>query len=81
MIQISEWYNIPTPIKVTCEGIIAFQNVLVHSILFNAETAHKKVVQVQDRLKKLEHRVTIGLDDVNSKLDKHVKNINEKARN
>ena len=37
-----DWYNIPAPIRVTCEGIISFQERMTNAVLYNSELAQKK---------------------------------------
>lgn len=42
LIKDDEWFNIPMPVRSTCEGIIKFNERLASKILFNAETGQKK---------------------------------------
>ena len=49
LIKDGDWHNIPAPIRHTCEGIINFQSQMTSSIVFNAENAHKKVINVLDK--------------------------------
>lgn len=49
LIKEDEWFNIPAPIRRTCEGIIDFQDKMTHSIVWNAEMAHKKVINLLDK--------------------------------
>ena len=44
LIKDDEWYNIPAPIRTTCEGIISFQKRVTETIVFNAESSHRKVM-------------------------------------
>ena len=46
LIKDEQWHNIPIPVRVTCEGIMAFQEKMTESILFNAQQAHKKVMRL-----------------------------------
>ena len=39
-----EWHNIPAPVRATCEGIIDFQQRVTETIIFNAESAHRKTI-------------------------------------
>ena len=48
--------------------------------MFNAETAHKKVIAVQDKLRKIDLAVTTRLDEVNSKLDQNYKKIIDRSK-
>ena len=54
LIKDEEWYNIPAPVRTTCEGIINFNEKLSSKILSNAENAHKKFLNLEDRTRKLE---------------------------
>ena len=46
-----EWHNIPAPIRKTCEGIIAFQELLGSKIVANSHTIESKVQIVEGRMK------------------------------
>ena len=54
LIKDEQWFNIPAPIRTTCEGIIHFNEKLSGKILQNAENSHKKFMNLEDRTRKLE---------------------------
>ena len=46
LIKDDDWFNIPAPIRVTCEGIITFTEKLARLILANGDTTSKKTVDL-----------------------------------
>ena len=54
LIKDDEWFNIPAPIRVTCEGIISFSEKLARMILQNGDTTSKKTVDLDTKQKKSE---------------------------
>ena len=57
LIKEEEWYNIPAPVRDTCTGIINFNERLIQCILTNAERAHKKVLNLEEKTKKIEQQM------------------------
>ena len=49
-----DWFNIPEPIRHTCDGVIQAIGRIQQAIIYNAGEAHKKTVQLQDRVRKFE---------------------------
>ena len=46
-----EWYNIPHPIRKTCEGIILFAEKLTGKVIANADSTHRKVLLLDEKQK------------------------------
>ena len=80
-IKDEEWHNIPIPVRVACEGIMAFQEKMTSSILFNAEQAHKKVMKMQDTARADAHRSKTKSDQLDGKFDNALKKLSDRVNN
>ena len=81
LIKDEEWHNIPIPVRVACEGIMAYQEKMTSSILFNAEQAHKKVVRLQDQARSEEHKNKTRFEQMDHKYENAVKKLSDRVNN
>ena len=78
LIKDEEWHNIPAPVRTTCEGFIAFQKKVTESIVFNAETAHKKVIALLEKQRKFEYKTKESFSEITRNMEMNNKKLSDR---
>ena len=77
LVNEDEWYNIPAPVKKTVDGLIHFSEKVTSRLIDNADSAHRKILLADDRIKKLEQSIKGRLEVNDAKLDREVKRVKD----
>lgn len=78
LVQADEWYNIPVPVKKCTDGLIYFSEKVTTKLIDNADSAHRKILLGDERLRKLEASIKSRLDQVDVKVERELKRIYDK---
>lgn len=79
LVKEDEWFNIPAPVRKATDGLIHFSEKVSSKLIDNAESAHRKILIADDRMKKIETAIKTRLDIFDSKVERELKRIYEKV--
>ena len=76
-----EWFNIPAPVRNTCEGIILFAEKLARRIVDNAENAHRKILIMDEKVRKSETVTKQQITRLDTMIQRDIKKVNQMIDN
>ena len=81
LIKDDEWFNIPAPIRDTCNGIILFTEKLADKILKGAENNHSKIVLMDEKIKRDAGLVKSRIDRLDSTIQRELRKVTSNMEN